>query len=158
MTRPLTPKGLQNLSGFPDKFVRKSGQTVFAMYLCPSGALGKCQASTVLSPIGSNTIHKVKITLYLLFTPQEYTIWDQCLYGFPYKSSFARCCPGNDGARAAGIAMASMRSRRSEPDSEGTAFSALRHGFGAGMAEMKSPAPSDMAYLAGCCRLAHSLT
>ena len=57
---PPIPPGLQNLSGFPDKFVRKSGQTVFAMYLCPSGAVEKCQASTVLSPIGSNIIHKVK--------------------------------------------------------------------------------------------------
>ena len=131
-TRGGRPTHFQNLSGFPDKFVRKTGQTVFAMYLCPSGALGKCQASTVLSPIGSNTIHKVKITLYLLFTPQEYPIWDQCLYGFPYKSSFARCCPGNDGAKAAGIAMPSMRSRRAV----GTAFFALRHRFGAGMAGM----------------------
>jgi len=86
----------------------------------------------VLSPIGSNTIQKVKITLYLLFTPQKYPIWGQCLYGFPYKSSFARCSPGEDGAKAAGIAMASMRSRRAEE----TAFSALRHGFGAGMAGM----------------------
>ena len=83
-TRGGRPTHFQNLSGFPDKFVRKTGQTVFAMYLCPSGALGKCQASTVLSPIGSNTIHKVKITLYLLFTPQEYPTWDQCMYGLKH--------------------------------------------------------------------------
>ena len=68
----------------------------------------------VISPIGCNTIPKLKVTLYILFTPQEYPIWDKCLYGFPYKLFFARCCPAKDVGKVAGIAMASMRTRRSE--------------------------------------------